>query len=616
MPSRTASVLSRFSMAFNLPFASYLSVRSASAGVFSPDGRTLAFLMNLTGIPQVYRLDGPAQAPVQLTESPGITRSVQWSPDGKKLAVIEDFDGNEREQILVISPDGGPLTPLTHDPNAIHLFGSWSPDSSHIAYASNARNPAYFDIYVTDAASGETHCILERDACLDVADWSPDGKQLLIRKRHAAFNHDLYLLDLETREVRCITPHQGDARYVSARFLSDGRAVVLCTDQDRDFLALCRLDTRMGRLRPLLERRADVESCDLSADGKRLAALLNRDGWSEVLIARLDERLLRGVVTARLPGVATCCRISGDGSRIALTLNSPTTNSNVWGMDPETTARTQWTRAPMGELEGVPLVEPTLIHYPTHDGLEIPAFLYRPPGSEDRPVPAIVHVHGGPESQDRPHFSPVYQYLVHRGYAVLAPNVRGSMGYGNRYCHLDDREKRPDALRDVEYAARWLKSSNVADPKRIGIMGASYGGYTVLACLTRQPNVWAAGVDIVGISNFETFFKHTGPWRRHLRASEYGDPEKDAILLRRLSPIHRIDRIRAPLMVVQGANDPRVPQEESDQMVEQLRARNHPVEYLLFPDEGHGIVKLPNRIQAYTAIGEFLDRYLMAPADE
>jgi dipeptidyl aminopeptidase/acylaminoacyl peptidase len=266
----------------------------------------------------------------------------------------------------------------------------------------------------------------------------------------------------------------------------------------------------------------------------------------------------------------------------------------------------------LGDLEGVTLVEPTDIRYPSHDGLQIPALLYRPATVASGPVPTIVHIHGGPESQDRPNFSPVYQYLAHRGYAVLAPNVRGSTGYGNNYCHLDDREKRYDALRDVEYAHRWLVSSGTAESHRIGIMGASYGGFTVLACLTRQPELWAVGVDIVGIANFETFFQHTGPWRRHLRASEYGDPVTDAALLRDLSPIHAVDRIRAPLIVIQGANDPRVPQVESDQMVAQLRERGHPVEYLLFSDEGHGIVKVENRIEAYTAIAEFLDRYLLS----
>jgi len=592
-------------------FESFLSVRSANGGVFAPDGRSLAFLLNISGTPQAFRQDAPGQAPIQLAETSGIARSVHWSPDGSRLAILEDQDGDEREQILIVSRAGGEIQRLTNAPGAIHKFGGWSPDGRQIAFGSNRRDPAVFDVYTIDVASGEERCVLESTGHVSPVAWSPVGDQLLIQEQHSNSNYDLHLLDLESLALRCITPHTGNARYESARFLPDGRTVILCTDQDRDFLALARLDTKLGRLRLLLDRRADVESCDVTADGKRVVALLNREGWSEVMVARLDERLLRGVVSSRLPGVASSCRIAENGSRIAVSLNGPTTNFNVWSMDPDTTARTRWTYASMGGIDKLPLVEPTAVRYASHDGVEIPALLYRPASTGDQRLPTIVHVHGGPESQDRPNFSPVYQFLVHRGFAVLAPNVRGSTGYGNAYSHMDDVENRPAALKDVEFAARWLKSSGIAEPSRIGIMGASYGGYTVLACLTRQPGLWAAGVDIVGIANFETFFQHTGPWRRALRAAEYGDPVRHAALLRRLSPIHRIDRIRAPLMVVQGANDPRVPQEESDQMVEQLRARNHPVEYLLFPDEGHGIVKLPNRIRAYTAIGEFLDQHLM-----
>ena len=597
-----------------IPFETFLQVRSATGGAFCPGGRTLAFLMNLTGVPQVYRLDSPTGEPVQLTHFTGIVRSLHWAPDGRRLLFAMDEGGSERHQLYLLTPDGSEPRLLTPHPEAIHTFGGWAPDGRRIAFAANRRDPAYFDLYVLDVDTGEERCVLQRDGHFNAVDWSADEHMLLVRESHAGMDQDLHLLDLETGELRHVTPHTGNARYATPQFLPDNRSILVCTDQDRDFLALARLDTRMLRLRPLLERRSDIECCDVSADGRRVAALLNREGWSEVVVARLAERTLIRVNSVRLHGVASDSRLAREGNRIAVSLNSPTRNFNIWEMDSETTARVQWTHAPMGDLDSVPLVEPEAVRYPGHEGLEIPALLYRPPDAAPGPAPVVVYVHGGPESQDRPNFNPIYQYLAHRGYAVLAPNVRGSTGYGNAYSHLDDLDKRYDALRDVEQAYHWLVSAGIGDPARIGIMGGSYGGFTVLACLTRQPELWAAGVDIVGIANFETFFKHTGPWRRALRASEYGDPERDAELLRDLSPIHAVDRIRAPLMIVQGANDPRVPQEESDQMVEQLRARSHPVEYLLFPDEGHGIVKLPNRVKAYTAIGCFLDRHLAAGA--
>lgn len=594
----------------SLPFSSFLKVRSATGGAFSPDGRTLAFLMNTTGVAQVFRLDEPGGAPVQLTHLDQIVRSVHWSPDGRRLLFAMDHGGNEHTQLYLAAADGGGLAALTDAPGAIHTFGGWSPDSRRISFAANRRNPAHFDLYVLDVETGQEQCVLEREATLTPFGWSPDGASVLVRQDHRSDDQDLYLLELAGGSLRHLTPHSGYARYLSPRFLPDGRCVLLCTDQERDFTALASLDLETLTLGGIYEPEAEVEFCDAPASGDRIVYVVNREGYSEAACARLREGALCDSRTLASGAVVPELRLSADGSRAAMTLTTPTANLNVWGFDTLAGRGEQWTSAPMDELGAAALAVPELVRYRSQDGLQIPAWLYRPAGERVQGLPVVVHVHGGPESQDRPGFNAVYQYLVHRGYAVVAPNVRGSAGYGKAYLHMDDVEKRYDALRDVEYAHHWLTSSGIGDPARIAIMGASYGGFTVLYSLTRRPELWAAGVDIVGIANFETFFEHTGPWRRHLRASEYGDPERDRELLRDLSPIHRVDQIRAPLMIVQGANDPRVPQEESDQMVEQLRARNHPVEYLLFEDEGHGITKIPNRLKAYPAIAAFLDRYL------
>lgn len=591
-----------------LSFEAFLQVRSATAGAFSPDGRSLAFLMNTGGSPQVFRTAGPGLEPQQLTHHSEIARGVYWSPDGKWLLFTMDEGGSERTGLHLVRPDGTGERALTHAPEAIHHFGDWSPDSGRVLFTANRRDPEYFDVFVLDVESGEEECVLQTRGHFTPAAWCPTGERVLLREAVTGSDEDLYLLDLPTRELRHLTPHEGDARYQSATFTADGKSVLVCTDEGREFMALVRLDLRLLRKRVLLERRADVELCCLSRDGRRVVAVLNREGWSEVISACLAERSLTAMLDVRLPGVASSCTIAANGSRIAVSMSGPRHNPNIWEMDPQSTARFQWTRAPMGPVDPERLVEPELVRYSGFEGLDIPAWLYRPAGGGRG---AVVHVHGGPESQDRPGFSAVYQYLVQQGLTVLAPNVRGSSGYGKTYSHLDDRRKRYDALRDVEGAYHWLVARGLADRDRVGIMGASYGGFTVLACLTRQPELWAAGVDIVGIANFETFFRHTGAWRRKLRASEYGDPLEDADLLRDLSPIHQVDRIRAPLMVVQGANDPRVPQIESDQMVDRLRTLGRPVEYLLFPDEGHGVVKIPNRVRAYTAIAEFLQRYLV-----
>jgi len=271
----------------------------------------------------------------------------------------------------------------------------------------------------------------------------------------------------------------------------------------------------------------------------------------------------------------------------------------------------QVTRSSRAGIPQASFVEPELLRYPSFDGLSIAGFLYRPltvrPGDK---LHILFIVHGGPESQTQPTFGPITQYFVNRGYAVFAPNVRGSTGYGKRCAHLDDVEKRLDAVADLGYGARYLIEQGLADPQRIAVYGGSYGGFMVLSALTQYPEIWATGIDIVGIANFLTFLENTGPWRRDLRIAEYGDPEKDRELLQRISPINQVHRIRAPLMVIHGANDPRVPVGEAEQIVAALRARNVPVAYLRYEDEGHGLSKLANRLDAYAKMADFLDEHL------
>ena len=254
---------------------------------------------------------------------------------------------------------------------------------------------------------------------------------------------------------------------------------------------------------------------------------------------------------------------------------------------------------------------PDLVHYKSFDGIDIPAYLYLPAGvpAGEKP-PCVVMMHGGPESQERPDFVPTWQYLLQRGYAILAPNVRGSTGYGKRYSHLDDVEKREDSVKDMAKGVEWLKQGDQIDMDRIAVFGGSYGGYMVLAGLTLYPDLFAAGVDVVGIANYITFLEKTSAYRRYWRIVEYGDPAANREFLARVSPLNRVDRIQAPLMVIQGSNDPRVPQNEADQMVNAIRSRGGNVEYLLYPDEGHGLEKLKNRIDAWPKIADFMDRYV------
>jgi dipeptidyl aminopeptidase/acylaminoacyl peptidase len=336
----------------------------------------------------------------------------------------------------------------------------------------------------------------------------------------------------------------------------------------------------------------------------------NVDGFTELHLVEVGTwkelpapKTLRGAIS----GVS----FSRDGTKIAFTLSAPTLPADVWTYHLATGELRQVTHS---TLAGIPIESfqsPSVVRFRSFDGLEIPGLLFLPSGAKkgDR-LPTIINVHGGPESQASVAFAKATQYYLHRGYAVYHPNVRGSTGYGRTFMHLDDVRKRMDSVRDLAEAARWLEREGYSDSDRIAVMGGSYGGFMTLAALTTYPDMWAAGIDIVGIANFVSFLENTGAYRRHLRISEYGDPEKDLDFLKSISPLTHADKIVAPLMVIQGANDPRVPRSEAEQIVAAVKARGGSVEYLLFEDEGHGVSKIPNQIKAYTRVGDFLDANL------
>jgi dipeptidyl aminopeptidase/acylaminoacyl peptidase len=394
-----------------------------------------------------------------------------------------------------------------------------------------------------------------------------------------------------------------------------GRSLLLLTDRGHDRLALARLELASGEIEYLRQDPWPAERLEVSHDGRRLALCLNRDGYSELHLEDLTtgEPLPAPALPA---GVIAGLDFTADGRRLAIVLATPRAPHEIHVYDLETGELRQVTHAHMAGIPRDELVEPRLVRYPSFDGLEISALVFepdRPPaGAGGEPRPLLVYAHGGPSGQSRPRLSTLSQYFVRRGYVVLAPNVRGSSGYGRAFLNLDNRERREDSVADLKFGVDRLIAEGGVDPERVAIHGGSYGGYMVLAALTLYPEMWAAGVSRVGIANFVSFLERTGDYRRSHREEEYGDLEEDRALLERLSPLGRVDRIRAPLMVIHGANDPRVPVGEAEQIVAALRARGGPVEYLRYEDEGHGLVRLENRIDAYSRMAGFLDRYLGA----
>lgn len=601
-------------------FAKYLNIRTASGPSFSHDGASLAFLSDVTGVAEAWRValraDEPEPLwPDQLTFGGERVSRVDYAPNDNRLLICSDVGGSELTQLYILNPAGDELRQIAGAPNTICEFGAWSPDGQRIAYASNERDARFFDVYERDVATGDTRAYTLPDGSYWPERYSPDGRSLLISRHETNTQDQLLLLDRETGAARALTPEPADAHaaHKSAAWSANDQGLYLLSDEGQDFTQLAYLDLSSGAMRYLTHAHWGAEALAVSHDGRYLALAINEDGYTHLSVYDVSAGWEQRHELA-LPELGRCVLTdltwSADGRRLAFSRQSSTAPLDIWALDLASDTLMQLTRSATGGVARESLVTPTLVHYPTFDGREIPAFLYSPRGHSDAARPAIVYVHGGPESQYRPTLNPILQYFVARGYVVLAPNVRGSSGYGYTYMSLDDVRLRMDSVADLRHAALWLTSEGIADAGRIAVMGRSYGGFMTLAAVTTYPEIWAAGVDIVGIANFVSFLERTGPWRRKLRESEYGSLEHDRDFLTEISPIHKVDRIRAPLFVVHGANDPRVPISEAEQIVASLRARNAPVEYIRFEDEGHSPIRRANILVAYPAIARFLDQHI------
>ena len=598
----------------------YLNVRSAFGASFRADG-TLSFRMDTTGTPQVWTVPEAGAWPTQRTFYDERVTFASPSPERAETVFGMDDGGDERGSLFRLD-DEGRITELTQ-PDAKHRWGGWSHDGDRIAFASNRREESVFDVYVRprDGTDGDARRLLEGDGWLSGAGWSPDDSRLLVHEARSNVDTDVYVLDIESGALAALTgegfPGDGNTgdeavRYKSLSWGPDGEYVYCCSDRDGDTLSLVRLDADDGGLETVVDGGTwNVDGVAIDDGTGRIAYSRNVDGYTELTVGDLDGGRIDPRPDPELPaGLAGGVAFDDGADRFAVTVTTDTHNANVYVVDIETGAAERWTQAPTAGIPESTFVESNPVRYGTFDGREIPGYLSVPETVPEGGAPTIVDVHGGPESQRRPSFSALKQYLLAHGYAVFEPNVRGSTGYGREYAALDDVEKRMDAVADVEAAAAWLADRSEVDGDRLIVKGGSYGGFVALAALTEYPDVWAAGVDVVGIANFVTFLENTGSWRRALREAEYGSLEDDRELLESISPINSMDRIEAPLFALHGENDPRVPVGEARQVAEAAEAAGVPVETLVFEDEGHGISKRENRIEAYAAIVEFLDRHV------
>jgi dipeptidyl aminopeptidase/acylaminoacyl peptidase len=569
---------------------------------------------------------------VQLTFTGESVRGVHYNPRYHELVYAMDRGGNEQTQLYRLHGlyntdhglgDGWVSVDLSRHANAVHSFGGYSSDGEQLAFSANRDNPSRFDVYV-QKRDGEARRVAEGPGgYFGPVGWSRDEQTLLIGQLESNFNQNLFLLDVTSGKLRPLTPHKGEEQYHEPQWSADGKAVYCAsTAGGKDLLGLARIDLPDGKLTYLETPAHEIEGLRISPGGNWLAWLVNVDGRSELRLRNLKTG--RTVSPAEMPlGTIGGLEFSRDDSRLALVFQGPRFNADVWVWDlfrtPKPAAGEPAARLrqlTFSSRAGLPVgrfVEPELIRYKTFDDRQIPAWYYPPaPGSAtgDRLPPVIVYPHGGPESQYRPTFNSLFEYFLENGYAILAPNVRGSTGYGTAYMNLDNTTKRMDSVADLAHAAYWLRDQKKGDPKRLAVFGGSYGGFMVLAQVTHYPDLWAVGVDVVGICNFVTFLEKTGAYRRAHREAEYGNLREHRAFFEKISPIHHVDKIRCPMMVIHGANDPRVPIGEAEQVVAALKKRSVPVEYLRYEDEGHGIARLKNRLDCYPKMVAFLDKYL------
>jgi dipeptidyl aminopeptidase/acylaminoacyl peptidase len=583
---------------------------------FTHDSKAILFATDISGQFNIWRISRSGGTPKQLTtfEDESV-RSVTVSPDGKTIVFIADPDGDEFHQIYALPIRGGWPERWTDAEQVQHYFfqSGWSPDGTRIVYSANSNVPTDQDVWLHDVDGGETRMLLGGIGFIFPAYWSPEGRFVTVLELRSNSDTSIHLVDVESAETRELTPHGEDdpAFLVPGPWAPDSSGFYMVTNEGREFagLAFYRLDTNEYEWLETPEH--EIEDLAGSPDGSVIAWLENVDGWSRLRIRDTetgrdlpDPQLPQGSVSPLGSGLT----VSPDGSYVAVAWNSPRRAPELYAIETATGKAKRLTDSMLGGLRERDLVSPELITYPSFDGRQIPAWLYRP--RRRGRIPVVLSIHGGPQAQERPVYNGFYQYLLSRGIAVLATNIRGSTGYGKTYQRLVSRDWGGGDLEDWDHAAKWLLGQPWVDPKRVAVFGGSYGGFASLSCVTRLPDYWAVGVDIFGPSNLVTFAKAVPPTWRRFMVKELGDPETEADFLMERSPITYVENVKAPLLVIQGATDPRVVKGESDQMVEKLRSLGREVEYEVFEDEGHGFTRRANQLRAFKLSADWLERHL------
>ncbi len=596
--------------------------RQIGRPTWSPDGKSIAFISNMSGRNNLWLVPAEGGWPVQLTVSDQRQAAPAWSPDGKWIAYQSDYDGDEQWDIFLVSPKTGKVVNLTQPREIAELNPTWSPDGRHLAYEVKPKTSAAYEIDIYDMVTREVKHLTTntpQDKRNTNPIWSKDGKYIVYTQEQAkGTDSNIFIADVATGTSTLLTPHEGELRFLANDNSPDGKRVLLTSNTVNGYENIGLVDIATKKITWLTKDKWEIRGHEFSPDGKRITFTANVDGNEELYLYDLATSKSAALPISKGVNqpVGGHSAFSADGSRLLYNHNGPTAPGDLWVYHLGSGKSQQVTYSLVAGVRSEEMVEPYLVHYPSRDGKwTISAFLYVPFNmARNGQNAAIVYIHGGPTSQSMNSFNRFVQFAANQGYMVLAPNYRGSSGYGKDFQQANLFDMGGGDLQDVLAGVDWIKQTRHLDPKKIAVMGGSYGGYLSMMAVTKAPEVWAAGVPIVPFVNWFTEIENEDPVLQQSDLATMGDPVKNRALYEERSPINFIDQIKAPLLLLAGEHDPRCPKSETQQVIDAIKKRGGTVDYKIYENEGHGFARVENQIDAYKRVADFLLAHV-APAD-